>query len=414
MHMPMVMAAAISPAASAAIENHIQRSGKRLESMIARYLEWLRGPYGRRAPPSLAQRRFTALRLQFSAILAQFDIFAEAVTQRGEHDYGVWLAGLDILAEDALRIPDHHISSPPMICYLDRGIGAAIRRFDTRLPGGSKSPVSIIRVPRERMIGDSVSASIVHEVAHQRAALTGLNESLKREFQKQSSVGSSTAAGWRIFKRWASEIIADFWSVGKVCITGTLGIMTVVSLPRSMVLHHNVSGVHPTPWLRVKLSCAMGDELYPHSQWEEIARVWEELYPLSGISPQLKRQFRILDDMVPEVAGVIAEHQSPGLNGESLREIMPVDERQPIQLRRRFKLWQTQPNLLNTDPPTLAFAVLGQAKTDGQISPEEASKLLNSALKQWALHRAVSTGISCAKTLSAQTKQTRNLTYKLT
>ena len=80
------------------------------------------------ARPSEQQRRFTIIRLAFNEVLSQFDLFTEAVTQRSEHRTGVWLSGLDVLAADALRLPGDVLDAPPVICYLARGPGAAIRR----------------------------------------------------------------------------------------------------------------------------------------------------------------------------------------------------------------------------------------------------------------------------------------------
>ena len=47
-----------------------------------------------------AQRRFSFIRLRFNAVLAQFDIFSDVVTQRSESRTGVWLAGLDVVLND--------------------------------------------------------------------------------------------------------------------------------------------------------------------------------------------------------------------------------------------------------------------------------------------------------------------------
>jgi hypothetical protein len=57
----------------------------------------------------------------------------------------VWLSGLDVVAADALALPAYY-ESPPVICYLDRDVGAAIRRARTRMPGGGENPVAIVRV----------------------------------------------------------------------------------------------------------------------------------------------------------------------------------------------------------------------------------------------------------------------------
>ncbi len=56
---------------------------------------------------------------------------------------------------------------------------AAIRRARTRLPGGGKNPVAIIRIPRERMVSSGIASSLVHEVGHQGAALLGLFDSVR-------------------------------------------------------------------------------------------------------------------------------------------------------------------------------------------------------------------------------------------
>ena len=64
--------------------------------------------------------------------------------------------GLDVVAADALRTARRYFEPPPVICYLDRGHGAAIRRARTRLPGGGENPVAIIRC---RASGWSAAAS---------------------------------------------------------------------------------------------------------------------------------------------------------------------------------------------------------------------------------------------------------------
>ena len=105
-------------------------------------------------------------------------MFADVITQRSETETGVWLSGLDVVAGDALALPGYY-AAPPVICYLDRGIGAAIRRARTRMPGGGENPVAIVRLPRERLVGSGVASSLVHEVGHQAAALLGLVDSLQ-------------------------------------------------------------------------------------------------------------------------------------------------------------------------------------------------------------------------------------------
>ena len=175
---PMLPAAALLPDASVAIDRFLVAGRRELRRLIRGYLDWLKAPDSERATDEEAQRRFAILRLKFNVALVQFDTFADVVTQRSENETGVWLSGLDVVAADALALPGYY-DAPPVICYLDRDIGAAIRRARTRMPGGGENPVAIIRVPRERMIGTGIASSLVHEVGHQAAALLDLVDSLR-------------------------------------------------------------------------------------------------------------------------------------------------------------------------------------------------------------------------------------------
>ncbi|PMQ14988.1 Phospholipase D [Janthinobacterium sp. AD80] len=194
---PTVLAAALMPSAQSAIESQLVQGRRELRRMVAQFQWWLRREQAdgaSMATAAEAQRRFTFLRLKFNAALTQFDLFNEVITQRSEHKTGVWLAGLDIVAADALALPGNVYQAPPVVCYLDRGPGAAIRRARTRLPGGGDNPVAIIRLPRERMIGSSIASSLVHEVGRQGAAQVIAFGWIKPDVQAKGAASSFVAA----------------------------------------------------------------------------------------------------------------------------------------------------------------------------------------------------------------------------
>ena len=300
---PMLPAAAISPPAQTAIEASLAAGRRELRSRIRSLISWLHSPAGRQSTSEAAQHKFTVLRMRFNDILSQFDLFADVLTQRSEHETGVWLAGLDVVAADALKVPGYY-EAPPVVCYLDRGPGAAIRRARTRLPGGKDNPVAIVRVPRERMVGSGIASSLVHEVGHQAAALLELVQSLRPVLQGLIDSGPA----WKFWDRWISEIVADFWSVARVGIASTLGLMAVVSLPRAFVFRISEDDPHPIPWIRVKSSCAIGKALYRHAQWDRLARLWEGYYPLAGLDR--RPELSLLNSTRPSQA-LIAAHSSP-------------------------------------------------------------------------------------------------------
>lgn len=123
LNMPMVNAAAVSTAAGLAIEQHLARKRRELSNQVHGFLRWLNSSEGRQATAQEAQHLFTLLWLKFNTVLDQLDIFADVLTQRSEHEIGVWLAGLDVVAADALTLPGNYYKSPPLICYLDRDMG---------------------------------------------------------------------------------------------------------------------------------------------------------------------------------------------------------------------------------------------------------------------------------------------------
>ena len=381
----MLPAAALSPAAQTGIEQYLLRGRRTLRQQIRRYIRWLQGA-GLGAAPAEQQRRFTFLRLRFNMALSQLDLFSDAITQRSENETGLWLSGLDVAAQDALDLPGGYFRAPPVVCYLHRGLGGAIRRARTRLPGGGENPVSIIRIPRERMIGYGIASSLVHETGHQAAALLGLIESLRPEIQqaRRGTAGPERVA-WRLFERWISEVVADVYSIARVGVASTMGLIGLVSLPRAFVFRITPDDPHPFAWIRVHLSCAFGDALYPHPQWRQLARVWNSLYPIGHLPADRVRVIRALLTTAPAFVSLVLGHRSAALRGRSLGEILRTEDRSPDRLLRCYSTWTKDPTAIRRTRPALAFAVIGQARARGLLTPEGEDRLLGRLISYWAL-----------------------------
>jgi hypothetical protein len=392
---PMLPAAALLPRAQSAIDKCLVVGRRQLRRLLHQFLRWLQHPASDLATPEEAQRRFTMLRLRFNVVVTQFDMFSDVITQRSENETGVWLGGLDVVAANALELPGYY-EAPPVICYLDRDIGAAIRRARTRLPGGGENPVAIIRVPRERMVGTGIASSLVHEVGHQAAALLDLVDSLRTILKGLQRGSAASRLPWQMWERWISEIVADFWSVARVGIASTIGLIGVVSLPRPFVFRLNTDDPHPMPWIRVRLSSAIGEALYPHPQWRRLGALWESYYPTVGLAAQTQNLLAQLLESMPAFVSLLINHRPRALRGSSLIEVMDVGQRQPARLGTLYRQWGANPSEMYRAPPVLVFAVIGQARADGGISPEDESALLSKLLTYWALRATVNTSELCA------------------
>lgn len=405
----MVLAAAPSIAAQSAIEGYLARGRQTLRRLAHGYLAWLHSSEGQQLPVAETQRRYAILKLHFNDILSQFDIFADVITQRSERDNGVWLSGLDVVAADALHLPGGYYDAPPVVCYLNRGHGAAIRRARTRLPGGGENPVAIIQVPRERMVGSGIASSLVHEVGHQGADLLGLAASLRPVLKGMQRSGPREALVWQMWERWISEILSDLWSVARVGIAGTTGLMGVVSLPAPFVFRVSADDPHPIPWVRVKLSAALGDALYPDPQWQAAAEMWEALYPTHYLTPTRQALLAALEQAIPAFVSLVVHHRPRSLRSASLKEALATPDRTPARLRAVFEGWRGSRLKMQAAPPSLVLAAIGQSKADGRLSPERESRITADLLTDWAMQSSLDTSAICVT--RAQTRVTPTIPW---
>ena len=391
----MLPAAGLLPSSQIAIESYLMHGRRKLRRLVRGFVRFLHT-----APPwigaAAAQRRFSILRLRFVGVLTQFDLFNDVITQRSENEIGVWLSGLDVVSADALKLRQPVFDPPPVICYLDRGVGAAIRRARTRLPGGGDNPASIIKVPRERMIGSGIASSLIHEVGHQAAALLGLVESLRPEIRRKRAAGGRDAEAWRYWDRWISEIVADFWSVARVGVGSTMGLMGVVSLPRVFVFRITLDDPHPSPWIRVKVSAAIGQVLYPQPVWGQLSQLWESYYPPHGLSADQEHIFGMLDRTIGELVELLVNHRPPILRGRTVVDALDTQELQPARLRAHLARWRQAPWEMYQHRPIVVFAAIGQGRADGKITPEEESAVLAKTLTHWAVTSTLEAAANCA------------------
>jgi len=207
----------------------------------------------------------------------------------------------------------------------------------------------------------------------------------------QAGAGGDAAA-WQLWDRWISEIVADLWSIARIGVGSTMGLMTIVSLPRPFVFHMTAGDPHPIPWMRVRLSCAIGHALYPDSQWKRLSDLWAAFYPLRGEMTTTQRHtIAALEQTLPTFVRFLLSQRPPALGGRTLYEAFRSDDRNPATLRARYGQGIDAFHRLRATAPALACAVIGQARADGAITPEHESRLLGDLLMYWALRAALHT-----------------------
>jgi len=172
--------------------------------------------------------------------------------------------------------------------------------------------------------------------------------------------------------------------------------MGVVSLPRAFVFRLNMNDPHPMPWIRVMLSAAIGEALYPHPQWRRLCAVWERFYPRRGLTADVQRLLDRLLASMPSFVSLLINHRPKKLRGHALRDVVNIGERQPARLVSLYRHWLSHPEEMYRAAPSLVLAVLGQARSDMALRPEDESTLLAKLLTFWALRATVDMTDACA------------------
>jgi len=187
-----------------------------------------------------------------------------------------------------------------------------------------------------------------------------------------------------------------------VGITSTVGLIGVVSLPRAFVFRTNIEDPHPTPWIRVQLSAAIGHALYPDPQWARLAALWESYYPLERLDGERRRMILALQRAMPPFIERLIAHRPAGLAFRTLGSVLASSARRPARLRMLYQQWRRSPALVQEAAPSLVFAVIGQARSDGVMTPEYESEVLDKALRFWALQTSMDTAAACGLPRHAQ------------
>lgn len=381
---PMVAEAAPSTRALQLADSLVSRSKRALHRDVTNFTLRVSRRSGTRCDVPEAQRVYQILRNRFDALQTTVDIFADALTQRAEVGVGPILRGLDVLAQDGLRTHPQLYETPPVVCYLDRGIGGAIRRVFTNLPGGGSNGVALVRIPRERLCGNGL-ASLLHEVGHQGSALLDLPRAYTRVLLSAVRRGQLASDVGRYWITKISEVLADAWACAKLGAAGTLGLFAVLGRTPRFTFHDEPTDPHPMPWIRGCFSVAFGAAAMPHSLWAELGEMWRTLYPVSRAGDRARTLLGRIVPSIDTVARFMAEARLPELGGRSLPELLGADGVASAAMSFMFTArlghlgW-----LASSVPPCTALAIVGIGRYRESMTPMDENVMISRLAREWA------------------------------
>jgi hypothetical protein len=281
--------AVAAPAAWAGLESYLGRSIRtglaastgRLSAQAARVAAELAAA----SPAELPRVRRGLLRVRRRYVQAEAVVafFGDAIGSRSTPRLGAILRGLDALAVDSMErvLGPLGIEVPPVLTYLDKGLGASILRSGARLWDASLSPAAAIKITHHNLWQPT---SLVHETGHQVAHLTGWNAELGAALAAVlAPVSPLAAAAWQ---GWASELAADVYAFALLGFAPLPALATVIDGTTAGVLRMPFGDPHPPGWLRVQFNVALCRSWYGPGPWDRYARVWARRHPLAGGDPQ--------------------------------------------------------------------------------------------------------------------------------
>jgi hypothetical protein len=273
-----------------------------------------------------------SFRENYMRVETLIDFYGDAINSRTSQELGSKLRAFDYIAGLSMQrmLKPLGKATPPVLTYLDKGIGASILRKGLRLwDGGTMSPVAAVKVTFHNQ--DRPTA-IVHETGHQVAAILDWNDELTLLFERQLAAEGQDVA--RIWASWASEVAADAYGFVNVGFAAVAALSDVVSGSPSQVFNYNPAGVHPISYLRVLLGYAMARRMYGYGLWDDLERAWRMRYAMTFCPESLRPLIAALEKAIPRVVELSLLTPMHAFGGRSLAACIDPAQVSPTALAR--------------------------------------------------------------------------------
>jgi hypothetical protein len=172
-------------------------------------------------------------------------------------------------------------TTPVVISYIDKGLGASILKAGMRLwDGGAVNPVAAIKIVRHNLLRPT---ALIHEAGHQVAHMTGWNRELAETLTKGlDDAPDGVAEAWA---SWSTEIAADAFAFVHTGYASVAALHDVLAGEGNFVFQHTEGDPHPISYLRVLLGVEMCRYFYGAGPWDSLAAAWTAAYPIHTANP---------------------------------------------------------------------------------------------------------------------------------
>lgn len=329
-----------SPAAWAGLERYLRltlrqtlrNAVEHLANRIARIGPALRSASEPHQFRSL-HRDLEHVRIRYRRVETLVEFYADAVNTRTNPSLSSILRGLDTLAVQSMHLVLDPLgkSVPPVLTYVDAGLGASILKAGLRLwDRRTASPAAVIKIVRHNLLRPT---ALIHETGHQVAHIVGWNQALCHALQEEfpGTLG-------QVWGSWASEVAADTFAFVHTGFASVAGLHDVVAGTPDSVFRWVQGDPHPISYLRVRLGVAMCRLIFGPGPWDAMEKVWCFRYPVGSALPGTQELIRDSLPLWPKIAERCLLKSNRAFAGQSLVALVDpnrVSPRSLLELKRK-------------------------------------------------------------------------------
>ena len=278
----------------------------------------------------LLQNRLNAFQNKYLKTETTLDFYADAINTRTNPQIIALLRACDFMAIKSMQmiLEPNGKPTPPVLTYIDKGLGASILKAGLRLwDGNTQSPVAAIKIVRHNLFRPT---ALVHEAGHQVAHILNWNDELAAVLHHFLKKQSKELA--EVWSSWSSEIAADTFGFVHTGYASVAGLHDVVSGSNRKVFRFIPLDPHPVGYLRVLLGIAFCRRSFKKGAWDSMEKAWKEKYKLRYANKEVRQLAKYSLPLLPGIARLCLEFPMKAFSNKSLVSWLPVERIHPNAL----------------------------------------------------------------------------------
>lgn len=286
--------------------------GKNLEAMVSH-------AYSDAEMDNIRQQllKYRAQYLQTETVI---HFYADAVNTRTSEYMASLLRSCDVLSTQSMSqlFDKLGVATPPVLTYVDNGLGASILKAGLRLwDGKTISPAAAIKVTYHNLFRPT---AIIHEAGHQVAHILNWNTELAQTLRDGLKAKSAYAAD--IWAGWASEVAADAFAFVNVGYAAVAALHDVLAGEPGFVFQIVPGDPHPMCYLRILLGIEMCKLFYKNGPWDDMEGEWKTFYNPDKYKPNEYTFIKQSEALLPTIAKLTLSSPQKAFRGHSLSGII--------------------------------------------------------------------------------------------